>query len=281
MENFVYQLLNRNSVLSPLGGIRLAALVGGGMGVPVPNRVLNCYSLVYVIDGCGTYSDDQVKDIPVAPGDVIQIMPTTPHWYGPTSSRGWDEVFIIFEGPAFDLLFETGCMNLKGPVNRYEPITHWRDSFLTAAGHTGEGPYAGLADVLRVQKLLLDLQIAGLDDQPAEQDWLVAAKKALRECASSREAAERLGVGYEAFRKRFRQLCGMPPARYRAHKAMEKACDLLAQNHLTVREIARELQYCDEFHFSKQFNKIIGCSPSSYRARACRHQVASSNAISH
>ena len=266
-----YQLLNRNVALSPLGGIRLAALVRNGMGVPVPRRILNCYSVVYVFGGSGTYRDDDTPETPINAGDVIQLMPSTAHWYGPDSSRGWDEVFIMFEGPAFELMESAGCMQLNAPVTTCKPLDHWRQRFVAAAAHsTTDGSYSAIGEVLRVQRLLLDLMVATQENHEDDNAWLDEARLALKNTDSGREAAKQLGTGYESFRKRFRKLSGMAPGRYRAHVTMEQACDLLTGHEHTVREIARMLDYCDEFHFSKQFNKIIGCSPSAYRARAYR-----------
>ncbi|MEL7487667.1 MAG: AraC family transcriptional regulator, partial [Pseudomonadota bacterium] len=58
------------------------------------------------------------------------------------------------------------------------------------------------------------------------------------------------------------------PGKFRTAVVMERGCDLLTDTALTVREIADALGYCDEYHFSKQFSKTIGWSPSEYRARA-------------
>lgn len=265
-------VLVQNSMVSPLGGISLAGVVRRGEGVPIPNRILGRYSLVYVFDGSGFYTDDKVKNIPVHPGDIIQISPETRHGYGPRLGLNWHEVYIIFEGPIFDTWFERNCFQLPRPVTRLTPIDYWRDRFLTAIG-TGEGSAGidGISEVIRLQSLMLDIHQALTLGNEDEDDWLNRAKAALTDCSSAQDAASSMRMSYEAFRKRFRRAYGVPPARFHANLQMEQACDMLTQTQEPIREIARRLDFCDEFHFSKRFSQIIGCSPSTYRSRTYQY----------
>ncbi len=261
------QVLIQNSVPSPLGGISLAGVVRGGAGVPLPNRVLNRYSLVYLFEGQGTYIDERHGEIPVHAGDVIQLAPQTRHWYGPRGHLNWHEVYLIFEGPVFDTWAGADCFDIGRPVAPLGPIDYWRDRFLSTIGSgAADDRYGGMAEVIRLQALLLDIHKALKAESQADTQWVQRAKHALRQAASSQEAAAALGLSYESFRKKFRRAYGIPPARYHANLVMERACDLLATSDASVKEIARKLDYCDEFHFSKRFSQIIGCSPSTYRS---------------
>jgi len=263
------KVLVQNSVTSPLGGISLAGIVRGGIGVPVPNRILHRYSLVYVFQGSGFYTDDHVTDMPVSAGNIIQISPNTKHGYGPKKNLDWHEVYLIFEGPIFDVWFEQNCFELDQPVKELKPIDYWRDRFLAAIQPTNpEGEMSGIAEVLNVQALLLDVHKAFKENNlQNDTNWMDKAKQALATAASSELAAADLGMSYEAFRKKFRKHAGVPPARYHTGLIMEQACELLANSTHSVKEIAGLLDFCDEFHFSKRFSQMIGCSPTAYRAR--------------
>ena len=262
------KVLIQNSVSSPLGGISLAGVARNGLGVPVANRILNRYSLVYVFDGEGTYTDETHANLPITPGSVIQVLPNTKHWYGPKGSRGWHEVYIIFEGPIFDVWQDRGCFELESQVVSLSPIDYWRDRFLAAIDvPDGHDELGAMSDVIRVQSLIIDIHKALQEGGEDDADWLHQAQQALAQTKNARSAARELGISYESFRKRFRRLYGTPPTRYHAILMMERACDLLSNSSHTVKEIARQLDYCDEFHFSKRFSHIIGCSPSTYRAR--------------
>ena len=94
-----------------------------------------------------------------------------------------------------------------------------------------------------------------------------SAKKAIAQTRDIRLAAANLGHSYEAFRKRFRKLSGRSPGRYRTSVLMEQACQMLSQPGVLLRDIADELGYCDEYHFSRQFSRTVGWSPTEYRTR--------------
>ena len=64
----------------------------------------------------------------------------------------------------------------------------------------------------------------------------------------------------------FREIMGMPPKQYVQNQRQKKALELLRDENLTIEQIAERLGYCDQFHFSRQFKKILGVNPSAYRA---------------
>ncbi len=75
--------------------------------------------------------------------------------------------------------------------------------------------------------------------------------------------AAQLGFSEVHFRRKFKQLTGLPPAQYRLKVRMEKAAELLL--HHTVQETASRLGYSDPFVFSRQFKRATGISPSQRR----------------
>lgn len=91
---------------------------------------------------------------------------------------------------------------------------------------------------------------------PNDGDWL-----------HSEEIATRLGLSPETFRKRFARAVGIPPARFQKQKKIERACAALYQGSLSLKQLASDLGFFDEFHFSKAFKQVVGQSPSVYRRR--------------
>lgn len=49
-------------------------------------------------------------------------------------------------------------------------------------------------------------------------------------------------------------------------KLIDKACALMISG-LTNKEIAERLAICDEFHFSRQFKKIMGLTTAQFRLK--------------
>ncbi len=80
--------------------------------------------------------------------------------------------------------------------------------------------------------------------------------------------AERLGVAYPTFRRRFREAMGVSPGAYRVRRRLEQARVLLLEH--SVKQVADELGYSDPFTFSAQFKAHFGLSPQRFQAREGR-----------
>ncbi|MEM9500993.1 MAG: AraC family transcriptional regulator [Pseudomonadota bacterium] len=52
---------------------------------------------------------------------------------------------------------------------------------------------------------------------------------------------------------------------------MERACGMLSEPGVLLRDISDELSFCDEYHFSRRFSKTVGWSPAEYRVRIRRN----------
>ena len=57
------------------------------------------------------------KVVPLTTGDVVLVLPERAHWYGPGRGRTWDELYLVFDGPVFDLWRGTGVLDEAHPVH--------------------------------------------------------------------------------------------------------------------------------------------------------------------
>lgn len=80
-----------------------------------------------------------------------------------------------------------------------------------------------------------------------------------------RELCRRHGIGFSTFRMRFTQIVGVPPSRYRAERAIERACELMREGKLSDKQIAYQVGFADELYFSRRFKALRGMSPTEYR----------------
>src|ERR1700678_1469637 len=92
-------------VRTPLGRIALGGLLVDHTGTPLVRdwQVRGAYSLACITRGCGQYHDGFGRSQCIETGDLILVFPEIGHRYGPERSETWDECFVIFEGPIFDL----------------------------------------------------------------------------------------------------------------------------------------------------------------------------------
>src|SRR5688572_3464661 len=70
------------------------------------------------------------------------------------------------------------------------------------------------------------------------------------------------------FLRAFRRAFHTTPHEYLTRKRIERAKELLAQSELTITEICFEVGFESLGSFSTLFHKIVGWSPSIYRARS-------------
>jgi AraC-like DNA-binding protein len=236
-------------------------------------RVLGSYALVYLIDGSGRYRDENGLTLNVRAGDLFFLFPELGHTYGPVGASKWTELFLVFDGPVFDLWRKNGLLDPTQPLHHLEPIEHWAHEFeaiLGAPRRPGVAP--PLLEVCRLQTVLGEALLASGGRGPVGEEAAWAERACtLLESDLSRELdlralAHDLGMSYDGFRKRFTRATGLPPARYRGTRLIDRACELMQQGALTDRQIAEQLGFCDEFYFSRRFKQVTGRRPRQFRA---------------
>ena len=81
------------------------------------------------------------------------------------------------------------------------------------------------------------------------------------------ELASESAVSRSALADRFAHLVGCPPIQYLTHWRMQMAAKLLADPNLKIATVAHEVGYESEAAFSRTFKRLVGQSPSEWRAR--------------
>lgn len=234
-----------------------------------PFRWFGRYALVYVLEGGGEYSDERGQQRDLTAGDLVVVFPSLGHRYGPKPGQTWREVYVVFEGPVFDAWAGAGLLDVSTPVLRVEPVTSWRRRLMSVLDAMPPTSAIGsLVEVCRMQQLLADILSAN-DPVPHGHDstWLAQARATLEEDAPLPAVARALHCSYATLRRRFTRLAGVTPARYRSQRVIERACELMHRGDLNDKQIAAELGFCDEFHFSRRFKQIMGVPPRDYRRR--------------
>jgi len=260
---------------SALGQVIVAGIIRDSPGIAPkkPTRVLDHYALVYISDGGGYFEDALGHRHPLRRGDLLFLFPQVGHTYGPGEHEFWYEIFIVFEGPIFDLWREQGLLDPQRPVLHLEPVDYWFKQFRDAIWSVPQsGPEYGLVRVCLLQQVLAQVMVHEhkQGNDRVDQLWLSEAKTLLtadyRQQPDYPDIASRLGMSYDGFRKRFTRETGVSPARYHTLRRMDRACEFLLNQNQTVKEIAHQLGFSDEYHFSKRFKQIIGMSPTGFRA---------------
>lgn len=238
-------------------------------------RTMPVYSLVYVTKGGGCFRDERHKaDAPVSAGDVICLFPGIAHTYGPPPGERWNEINVEFSGPVFDAWMGAGLLDPRQPVRHLGSPRVWlrrfHDVVLPLAKRSAEQT---LRDAGRLVALIAEMcatwQTPRLD---ADVEWAGHARTRLlampvEEALDLVREARHFGLGEQAYRKKFKRLCGLTPTLFRSRHLVELACHRLISGHESVKTVGLTSGFGSEFYFSRRFKQITGMSPGEYRRR--------------
>ncbi|NCA99203.1 MAG: response regulator [Clostridia bacterium] len=114
----------------------------------------------------------------------------------------------------------------------------------------------------------LAIQMSGVRGRPVS-DIIAAAKKLIDENyagnVSLESVAESIALSPHYFSRLFSSQVGKTFIDYLTDLRMAKACQLLREGRLSIKEVSSAIGYTDPNYFSRIFKKIIGQTPTEYR----------------
>jgi AraC-like DNA-binding protein len=236
-------------------------------------RDLGHHAAAFILEGRGSYEDEAGTRHRIVPGCVVFSFPGLRHFYRPAPGTEWTEFYLIFDGPVIELWESQGLIQRHQPVlGGLDPVEVWARRFESVPGPSGTlGTTPSLVEICRLQALLAEIVChrSGTDGS-GDEAWLDRAQALLESDRHRQTSVEQLatllGLAPHAFRRKFGQLAGISPARYRAVRTIDRACELMQSTDLLDKQIAEQLGFCDEYYFSRRFREITGRSPTEFRS---------------
>jgi AraC-like DNA-binding protein len=113
----------------------------------------------------------------------------------------------------------------------------------------------------------------GLD--PAQR-WAIwdYTQRHLADWPRPADLAAVVNLSPDHFSRVFRRSFGQAPRRWLLEQRIRRAAALIAESDRRIADVAGELGYDEVFLFSRQFKKVMGTSPSAFRARPARERGA-------
>lgn len=234
---------------------------------------INHYGGVMVLSGTGEYSDDILGKIPIKAGDFIQRFPGCKHTTLVTSDD-WSEMYIAIGTVLFESLKAVSVISIDRPIlatgldfTLIEQLLEFYNK-LEVANNLELSLLVSEAIAIISRANFLDKQNAHSSD---EINMLTMScnyiESNIFKRFSVKDVADHMNIGYEKFRKIFTNHFGVGPGLYMIQQRIHMAQKMLADNNLSIKEIALELGYSDAYAFSKQFKNLMGISPSEFKKR--------------
>lgn len=84
---------------------------------------------------------------------------------------------------------------------------------------------------------------------------------------STNDITSLCGISYSYFRQLFVDFMGITPKKYIISLKINKSCELLSGNKLSMSEIAEKCGFGESYYFSRLFKEYMGMSPKEYQKK--------------
>ena len=236
-------------------------------------RVLNEFQVVYIANGHGEFESEGVMKTVVNAGTAFLLFPGEWHRYKPSADTGWEEFWVGYNGHYAAYLMGQDCFKTSSPfvhIGKDAELLNVFATLLETVKHEGVA-HQQLASCLITQLLGLTYASAIMSDtdRQARNSVIHTARFKMHETTNRPidliALATELNVSYPLFRKSFKETIGTSPGQYHLNIRIKKACGLLRETALSVKEVSNQLGFETEFYFSRIFKIKTGIAPTQYR----------------
>jgi AraC family transcriptional regulator, arabinose operon regulatory protein len=230
---------------------------------------------IYCVQGSGWY---QIQDqtYTISPNQAFILPANTPHQYGADPEKPWTIYWFHFTGEQAPIFRNYLCdqENSFAPFTLHpdhDRIKLFEDIFdhLTMAFNQDNLVYANNC----LHHFLATLKPSVYKPQPSgsleDLDCIEAAilfmKNNLEKNLSLQDIVDEIGMSASHFSALFKKRMKNSPINFFAYLRIQKACELLENSSLQIKEVAHLTGFSDPYHFSRVFSHQIGFSPKKFR----------------
>jgi AraC-like DNA-binding protein len=233
------------------------------------------FQLHYITRGQGTLFQGAEQELPIEAGSVFFLIPGVPHWYTPNPSVGWDEHWVGFTGEYALSLLQRRFISPRRSVLHVGLSETILEDFqqIMEIGRLEPPAFQQRLGALVVNLLA---QVRGFSTErklgSEAESMIQKARFRFLENLSHpldiEEFARQFSLDYPSFRRLFKAYTGLSPYQYFLQLKIHRARHLLQDGSLSVKEVAYELGFDNQYYFSRIFKKKTGRSPSEWQRRS-------------
>lgn len=233
----------------------------------------NHYLFHYVISGKGTlFANDQAYVITAGHGFLV--IPGQITTYRADEQDPWEYTWIEFDGLRAQESLRLAGISGKEPVytaSGKEAGEKLCQQMLYIVNNGNAGPmhlighsFLFLSQLIESSAYQRPQNVRRLRDFYIKEA-LTFIEENFQLDITIEEIAAFCGLNRSYFGKVFRETMGESPQAFLLHYRMARAAQLLKETRLSVGEIAQQVSYDNQLHFSRAFKNVHGVSPREYR----------------
>ncbi|MFI3262659.1 MAG: AraC family transcriptional regulator [Rikenellaceae bacterium] len=235
------------------------------------------FVLIYCVNGNGWYEVNGHR-YNVESDQCFVLPANTPHKYGASNSNPWTIYWLHFQGEFanfYGQMLKTPISLPPGNLSRIQERLRIFEDIYTALskGYSKENmEFASSAlyyflGSIKYLETYRSVKITTNTDLNIIDNTILYMKENLEKHITLEDICEFAGYSESYFSTMFKNKTGHTPINYMIHLRMQTACQLLDFSDLKVNQICHKVGIDDPYYFSKLFTKVIGMSPSVYKAQ--------------
>lgn len=225
--------------------------------------------VLYCLSGRGQVETDG-RSFDLTTGQLAWITGDKPHGHCADPRDPWSVMWLRLDGPDLGTLRERifGGGRARMTISEGSELIRW---------------FQGLFQILETQRVDMDLrlntavatllQILGRQRDPRARAGVPLPLDKLRRMIAANperawladDMARVAGVSPSQLRRLFRQYLNTTPRAYLRHQRLAMAQRMMLESLLPLHEVAIACGFCDGYHFSRDFRRVVGRSPTDWR----------------
>lgn len=221
--------------------------------------------ITFTLDGEGSFEING-SERRVRAGDITLLKPGTPHRYGTPKGKIWHFVWAHFSGGFMDAsILPLEVLTIR-QVEQQAVRERIYQAFLRILSDSRErGAYwheLCLGALREILMLLAKQQTSGFDPRIEETLYMLAQR--MQESIRVEELARNVGLSASRLSHLFKENTGESIVEALNRMRIKQAALLLAHTDRNATEAAHDVGFQNYNHFTRQFRKYIGMTPSEF-----------------